>query len=88
MTDGEYSQPTINIRNTLPSSDLLFRVQTTSPLSYRVKPSHGRIPVGESVDIQVIMVADSKKADKFLIRCAPVDHEATGEFADLVRHFM
>lgn len=45
-------QDTLKITNLLADQDVLFRVQTTSPLTYRVKPSNGRIAAGESVSIQ------------------------------------
>ena len=47
-------QDVLKISNLLGDQDMLFRVQTTSPLTYRVKPSNGRIGAGESVSIQGI----------------------------------
>lgn len=62
----------LKLTNKHPTHDMLFRIQTTSPLSYRVRPSHGRIALGESMEVHVGLVADSKKQDKFLIRYVPV----------------
>lgn len=50
--ERDYTQPTITITNKSTTDALLFRIQTTSPLSYRVRPSHGRIGPSESIDIQ------------------------------------
>ena len=80
-------QDTLKISNLSPDQDVLFRVQTTAPLTYRVKPSHGRIAVGETAVVQVVMVAESNKVDKFLIKYAPIDPNvpADGSFIELVR---
>lgn len=79
-------QDTLRIINLTGDQDILFRVQTTAPLTYRVKPSHGRIPAGETAIVQVVMVADSTKVDKFLIKYAPIDPSVSsdGNFIDLV----
>lgn len=44
------SQATFTIQNVF-DGPVLFKIQTTSPLHYRVKPSHGRIEVGESREV-------------------------------------
>lgn len=61
---------------------MLFRVQTTSPTVYRVRPSHGRIPANSHLDVQVVMVSDPVKADKFLVKWVTVAHSLPhGDFA-------
>jgi len=60
----------LTIKNVSPSA-VLFKIQTTSPINYRVKPSHGRIEAGESKEVQISMLSESKKSDKFLINVAP-----------------
>ncbi len=79
-------QDVLKITNLLSDQDILFRVQTTSPLTYRVKPSNGRISAGETVSVQVVMIAESTKPDKFLIKYAPISPDVTssGSFIDLV----
>ena len=70
---------TITLRNPHPSP-VLFRIQTTSPLSYRVKPSHGWVLSGAVQSVTVLHVgqanpassssngASGGKTDKFLIK--------------------
>ena len=43
-----------NVSNTA----VLFKVQTTSPLHYRVKPSHGRIETGETKEVNSKQITD------------------------------
>lgn len=76
---------TINISNASlgDTQAILFRVQTTSPLSYRVRPSHGRIPPGGSVAVHIALAVDSKKADKFLVKWVAVDASLEGDFNDM-----
>lgn len=80
--DGDYASTTLKIQNKSQKEALLFRIQTTSPLAYRVRPSHGRIGPEEGVDVTVVMVQESKKSDKFLIRYAAVGPAAVGEFGE------
>lgn len=57
-------------------------MQTTSPTVYRVRPSHGRIPAGSHLEVQVVMVSDPVKADKFLVKWVTVAHSLPhGDFA-------
>ena len=44
------AQSSLTIKN-VENFAVLFKIQTTSPLHYRVKPSHGRIEAGETKDI-------------------------------------
>jgi len=56
-----------------PGTDVVFRVQTTSPANYRVKPSNGRLTTEEpTVRVEITMVNAPVKVDKFLIKYAPV----------------
>lgn len=90
--EADWSQPTLTLHNKSSSAALLFRIQTTSPLSYRVKPSHGRIGPGSSVTIAFIMVSVSAKPDKFLIKYVLLDEsqpngEQNGESGDSIEQF-
>ena len=76
---------TISLKNsdTMP---ILFRIQTTSPLVYRVKPSHGWVLPSSSVSVLVVHVGAStitttsgdggaaalSKVDKFLVKFGPI----------------
>jgi hypothetical protein len=51
----------LNVKNVSNDFPVLFKIQTTSPIHYRVKPSHGRIEAGETKEIQ------SKNSHLFLI---------------------
>ncbi|KAM3444182.1 hypothetical protein MY4824_000071 [Beauveria thailandica] len=73
----EVSQ-TLTIRNT--SSDpLAFKVKTTAPRQYCVRPNAGRIEPGQAFDVSVLLQAmkadpapDTKCRDKFLVQSAPI----------------
>ncbi|KAM3511299.1 hypothetical protein MY11210_005036 [Beauveria gryllotalpidicola] len=73
----EVSQ-TLTIRNT--SSDpLAFKVKTTAPRQYCVRPNAGRIEPGQAFDVSVLLQAmkadpepDIKCRDKFLVQSAPI----------------
>lgn len=72
---------TLRLANNSKALDVLFRVQTTSPSTYRVRPSHGRIAAGSQVEIQVMMVTEPIRADKFLVKYVTVSHSLPqGEF--------
>ena len=72
---------TLCLHNTSSTDDVLFRIQTTSPTIYRVRPSHGRISAMSSTETQVVMVGEPVKADKFLVKYTTVATEtATGDF--------
>ncbi|WFD32770.1 phosphatidylinositol-binding protein scs2 [Malassezia sp. CBS 17886] len=56
-----------------------FKVKTTAPKQYCVRPNSGRIEPGERVEIQVLLQplkeeppANAKCRDKFLIQSAPI----------------
>jgi hypothetical protein len=66
-------QSRFTMRNLLADAPVLFRIQTTSPYSFRVRPSHGRIEAGQVAEVTVLMLAESsKKVDKFQINFAPL----------------
>lgn len=72
---------TLRLSNTSSTEDVLFRIQTTSPAIYRVRPSHGRVATGSTLDVQVVMVTEPVKADKFLVKYVALAPETpTGEF--------
>lgn len=88
----------ITIKNGNDAGIVLFRVQTTSPLSYRVKPSHGRVDAKQSIDVHVSLAVEppapdptapgTKKVDKFLVKWVYLDAEQTANLpADLSDSF-
>ncbi|KAG8404833.1 phosphatidylinositol-binding protein scs2 [Metarhizium acridum] len=69
---------TLTIRNT-GTSPLAFKVKTTAPKQYCVRPNAGRIEPGNAFDVTVLLQAmkqdpplDAKCRDKFLVQCAPI----------------
>ncbi|ATY65863.1 MSP domain [Cordyceps militaris] len=88
----EVSQ-TLTIRNTS-AAPLAFKVKTTAPRQYCVRPNAGRIEPGQSFDVSVLLQAmkadptpDSKCRDKFLVQSAPItgDKEFTS-IAEVLDH--
>ncbi|KAM0485446.1 hypothetical protein ACHAPX_001432 [Trichoderma viride] len=68
------------------SSPLAFKVKTTAPKQYCVRPNAGRIEPGSDFDVTVLLQAmkadpplDAKCRDKFLVQSAPIT--ADKEFA-------
>lgn len=75
---GQKVQTTMSITNTHESA-LAFKVKTTNPKSYLVRPSTGVINVGESATITIQMSGTvSNEKDRFLVQSTPV---ANGERA-------
>ncbi|PHH64244.1 hypothetical protein CDD81_4858 [Ophiocordyceps australis] len=76
----EVSQ-TLTIKNTT-SSPLAFKVKTTAPKQYCVRPNAGRIEPGQDFDVTVLLQAmksdpplETKCRDKFLVQSAPITAE-------------
>ncbi|KAL6864098.1 PapD-like protein [Trichoderma novae-zelandiae] len=70
------------------SSPLAFKVKTTAPKQYCVRPNAGRIEPGQDFDVTVLLQAmksdpplDAKCRDKFLVQSAPIT--ADKEFASI-----
>ncbi|KAJ1796216.1 phosphatidylinositol-binding protein scs2, partial [Coemansia sp. RSA 2598] len=64
------------------NSPVAFKVKTTAPKQYCVRPNAGRIEPGESVEVQVVLqpmketpAANSKCRDKFLIQSIAISRE-------------
>ncbi|KAI8672902.1 MSP domain-containing protein [Fusarium sp. Ph1] len=78
---------TLTIKN--PSSTpVAFKVKTTAPKQYCVRPNAGRIEAGQSFDVAVLLQAmkqdpppDARCRDKFLVQSAPITAEK--EFASI-----
>ncbi|KAI1840371.1 hypothetical protein JX266_013424 [Neoarthrinium moseri] len=70
------------------SSPVAFKVKTTAPKQYCVRPNSGRIEPGKEVEVQVILQAmkqepplDTKCRDKFLVQSVPISGDK--EFSNL-----
>lgn len=82
----EVSQ-TLTLKNPNPTP-VAFKVKTTAPKQYCVRPNAGRIEAGQSFDVSVLLQAmkqdpppDAKCRDKFLVQSAPIT--ADKEFASV-----
>lgn len=82
----EVSQ-TLKIKN-LNSSPVAFKVKTTAPKQYCVRPNSGRIESGKEVEVTVLLQAmkvepplDAKCRDKFLVQSVAVTPDK--EFANI-----
>ncbi|KAF7589155.1 phosphatidylinositol-binding protein scs2 [Aspergillus hancockii] len=71
---------------------VVFKVKTTAPKHYCVRPNSGRIEPGKSVDVQVLLQAmkeepasDAKCKDKFLVQTVSVTRDM--EFANVTSIF-
>lgn len=63
---------------------IVFKIKTTSPKQYCVRPNSGRINPGEKIEIEILLQpfkeeppADFKSKDKFLIQAALIPPEKT-----------
>lgn len=82
---------TLHIRN--PHSDpIAFKVKTTAPKHYCVRPNSGRIEPGKHVEVQVLLQAmkddppaDAKCKDKFLVQSVAVTGDL--EFSNVTSIF-
>ncbi|RMJ19185.1 hypothetical protein CDV36_001062 [Fusarium kuroshium] len=70
------------------STPVAFKVKTTAPKQYCVRPNAGRIEAGQSFDVAVLLQAmkqdpppDARCRDKFLVQSAPITAEK--EFASI-----
>nr|CAG8450662.1 15693_t:CDS:2 [Entrophospora candida] len=72
---------TLSVKNPNPEP-IAFKVKTTAPKQYCVRPNSGRIEANQTVDVQVILQAmkedppvDFKCKDKFLVQSIPISPE-------------
>ncbi|KAJ5812253.1 PapD-like protein [Penicillium riverlandense] len=81
----------LHLRN-LNEEAVVFKVKTTAPKHYCVRPNSGRIEPGKAVDVQVLLQAmkeepalDAKCKDKFLVQSVSVTRDM--EFANVTSIF-
>ncbi|KAM0242997.1 hypothetical protein ACHAP5_007028 [Fusarium lateritium] len=77
----------LTLKNPNPTP-VAFKVKTTAPKQYCVRPNAGRIEAGQSFDVSVLLQAmkqdpapDARCRDKFLVQSAPIT--ADKEFASV-----
>jgi hypothetical protein len=73
----------LKVRNTNDTA-VAYKVKTTAPRSYCVRPNSGRIEPGQEVEVQVLLQAmkvdippDMKCKDKFLLQSTKINDEST-----------
>lgn len=81
FTQGIVKQ-TLKVINNLSNSGIAFKVKTTAPKQYCVRPNSGRIPPKGSIDVQVLLQMmkedpplDMKCKDKFLVQAIRISDE-------------
>ncbi|KAL5012118.1 hypothetical protein ScPMuIL_010669 [Solemya velum] len=75
----------ISLKNTLPYS-IAYKVKTTSPEKYRVRPCSGLVRAGSKVDVCVILQQayhQTSAKDKFLVMAVEVTDERVDNISDL-----
>ncbi|KAJ3150278.1 phosphatidylinositol-binding protein scs2 [Geranomyces michiganensis] len=71
------SKRSLVVANTHPTAPAAFKIKTTAPKQYCVRPNSGRVAAGSSVEVQVMLqalkedaaaAAPTKSKDKFLVQ--------------------
>ncbi|CAL8282619.1 motile sperm domain-containing protein 2 isoform X1 [Gadus morhua] len=71
----------------IPKNPVAYKVRTTAPDNYRVKPSSGVLDPGSSVEIMVSLHGGSQASpqDRFLVMAAEMEKAVAGENQDLAQ---
>lgn len=99
VSEHDTAQSILRIKNHTPEN-IAFKVKTTTPERYLVKPNHGLIRQGRDAEIAIIVVQTKKKEiltkailngridcnDKFLIQSAGVDALLTDNLESKTSH--
>lgn len=80
---------TLTVKNTSTTDAIAFKVKTTAPKQYCVRPNAGRVPPLGAVQVQVLLQAmkeeppaDFKSKDKFLVQCIKISDAVMAMDAD------
>ncbi|KAI8850251.1 PapD-like protein [Chytridium lagenaria] len=81
---------TLKVTNTHPTESLAFKVKTTAPKQYCVRPNSGRIPPQSSAEVQVLLQSmkedpplDFKCKDKFLVQAIKIQNNDGDDLQEL-----
>ncbi|KAJ3217400.1 phosphatidylinositol-binding protein scs2 [Dinochytrium kinnereticum] len=81
---------TLKVTNTHPTEPLAFKVKTTAPKQYCVRPNSGKIPPQSSAEVQVLLQAmkedpplDHKCKDKFLVQAIKIQNTDGDDLQEL-----
>ncbi|XP_052767071.1 motile sperm domain-containing protein 2-like isoform X2 [Mya arenaria] len=83
--DSQEASDTITLKNSLPYN-IAFKVKTTSPEKYRVRPSSGYVKPGSETEVVIHLqqgYQNTVHKDKFLVMAMEVAHESTMTFSQL-----
>ncbi|OEH75411.1 vesicle-associated protein 2-1 [Cyclospora cayetanensis] len=77
----------LTLQNVSTQPFVAYKIKTTAPKSYLVRPSTGVVPQGEVRSVQIVLQALSEEpptnsTDRFLVQATPVDSNCT-----LPRHY-
>ncbi|XP_070832532.1 motile sperm domain-containing protein 2 isoform X2 [Chaetodon trifascialis] len=80
---GETEKKTLIILSNVTKNQVAFKVRTTAPEKYRVKPSSSHCEPGASIDIVVSLHGGSQASpqDRFLVMAAEMDNAGSQELA-------
>ncbi|XP_029314647.1 motile sperm domain-containing protein 2 isoform X2 [Cottoperca gobio] len=80
---GEMEKKSLIILSNVTKNNVAFKVRTTAPEKYRVKPSSSCCEAGASVDIVVSLHGGSQASpqDRFLVMAAEMDNAGSQELA-------
>ena len=78
-TTGQEETQTLTLHN-VTNSFVAFKVKTTSPEAYLVRPSSGCLPAGGTAVVKVLLQANTRspssdQKDRFLLLCVKTDRE-------------
>ena len=80
-TTNQNPRQTLTITNNLSDGSVLaFKVKTTAPKQFVVRPNAGKLSPGENVDITIVLqfrdgIVDTKRKDKFLVQGIKIPSE-------------
>lgn len=70
---------TLELHNTDPAQQIAYKLKTTSPEKFRVKPSHGKLLPGAKESVTVTLLQGFQlgglSKDKFLVMCCVLDEK-------------
>ncbi|CDJ57858.1 major sperm protein domain-containing protein, putative [Eimeria maxima] len=69
----------LTLRNISPHPYVAYKIKTTAPKNYLVRPSTGAVPQGEARSVQIVLQAMREEpprtaTDRFLVQATPVDN--------------
>ena len=99
VSEAHQAQTALRINN-LTAENVAFKVKTTTPERYLVKPNHGLIRDGCTAEITIIIVSTKKKEilnkftlngpfdcnDKFLVQSATIDNAIMDDLESKTSH--